>query len=550
MNKLQAGNLLDRNGLILATSHQDMIDTQRDSLLALNIPQEDIDAMFYKRSDRYYPLGQQMFFWTGDANTNVFNGASNGYFAEYREAAEMRGFPIPANSFLVGATRFREQRFLPQTSVEMSVEKKDYSALTPLLIAGINSVAVDSFKQRDRDVQLTLDAALQTRIQQSLQSDDSLMNNRISVVVMEDKTGDVLASANYPLPPVNDWDMLNLTPQQQNRLSGWITDNDLGFTIATQPGSTAKLITALAAFNKLGIDVAKKVIVVHPEDLIRTKGIEPDEAGNITMERAIIRSNNSFFIRLANESQLQEYMGDLYLKSGMFLHGVGGYYYDYDANNVQQQNDWKELWRKTEFTSIKSYNPNNIKRTRGKGVSGMSWGQGELIATPAAVARVASGIANNGTMMQNRYVLNVNGKTTGLDKGTPLANDSAYAKLMTKYMLEQSANKVAKLGINVAGKTGTPERILKNERINDGWYVFFAPEPGGSGHIVVCIRIENCQGSSVAVKLAGKHIVPILLQMGYIKTFGKDQLSIDDSQPFTAKRKQLNEDVQLTAAGQ
>jgi cell division protein FtsI/penicillin-binding protein 2 len=114
------------------------------------------------------------------------------------------------------------------------------------------------------------------------------------------------------------------------------------------------------------------------------------------------------------------------------------------------------LWRKTEFTSIKTYNPNNIKRTRGRGVSGMSWGQGELIATPAAVARVASGIANNGTMMQNRYVLSVNGKATGLDKGIPSANDSAYAKLMTKYMLEQSANKVAKLGINVAGKTGTP----------------------------------------------------------------------------------------------
>jgi len=335
MNKLQAGNLVDRSGLILATSRQDLIDTQRDSLLALNIPQEDIDAMFYKRSDRYYPLGQQMFFWTGDANSNVFDGASNGFFAEYSEAAEMRGFPIPANSFSVSATRFREQRFLPQTSVEMSVEKKDYSALTPLLIAGINSTAVDSFKQRDRDVQLTLDAALQTRIQQSLQSDDSLMNNRISVVVMEDKTGDVLASANYPLPPVNDWDMLNLTPQEQNRLSGWITDNDLGFTIATQSGSTSKLVTALAAFNKLGIDAAKKVIVVHPEDLIRTKGLEPDEAGNITIERAIVKSNNSFFIRLANESQLQEFMGDLYLKSGMFLHGVGGYYYGYYANKVQ-----------------------------------------------------------------------------------------------------------------------------------------------------------------------------------------------------------------------
>ncbi|HEY1872418.1 MAG TPA: FtsW/RodA/SpoVE family cell cycle protein, partial [Chitinophagaceae bacterium] len=318
MNKLQAGNLLDRKGRILATGHQELINTQRDSLLALKISQQDIDEMFYKRLDRYYPFGQQMFFWTGDANTNVFNGASNGYFAEYREAAEMRGFPITSNSFLVSATRFREQRFLPQISTEMSVEKKDYSALAPLLIAGINSKRVDSFKQQNRDVQLTLDAALQTKIQRSLQSDDSLVNNRISVVVMEDKTGDVLASATYPLPKVDDWDMLNLTPAEQNQLSGWITDNDLGFTIATQPGSTAKLITALAAFNKLGIDVAKKVIVVHPEDLIRTKGLEPDEAGNITIERALIKSNNSFFIRLANEERLQEQMGDLYLKSGMF----------------------------------------------------------------------------------------------------------------------------------------------------------------------------------------------------------------------------------------
>ncbi|MEP6467294.1 MAG: FtsW/RodA/SpoVE family cell cycle protein, partial [Parafilimonas sp.] len=525
MNKLQAGNLLDRDGRILATSHQELINSQRDSLLALNISQQDIDAMFYKRLDRYYPFGAQMFFWTGDANTNVFNGATNGYFAEYSEAAEMRGFPIPANSFTVSATRYHEQRFLPQTSTEMSVEKKDYSALAPLLIAGINSASVDTFKQRNRDVRLTLDAALQTRIQQSLQSDDSLVNNRISVVVMEDKTGDVLASANYPLPNINDWDMLNLTPQEQNQLSGWITDNDLGFTIATQPGSTAKLITALSAFNKLGIGAAKKIIVVHPQDLIRTKGYEPDEAGNIDIERGLVRSNNSFFIRLANQYQLQEYMGDLYLKSGMFLHGVGGYYYDFDADNTKQQNDWKDIWRKTEFTSVQHYDPNNIKRTRGKGVSGMAWGQGELIATPAAVARIASGIANNGTMMQSRYILSVNGKMTNFDKSIPLANDSAYAKLMTKYMIEQSLPKISKLGISVAGKTGTPERILKNERINDGWYVFFAPKPNDSGHIVVCVRIENCQGSSIAVKLAGKHVVPILMQMGYIKSFGKSTVN-------------------------
>jgi cell division protein FtsI/penicillin-binding protein 2 len=141
-------------------------------------------------------------------------------------------------------------------------------------------------------------------------------------------------------------------------------------------------------------------------------------------------------------------------------------------------------------------------------------------------------------MMQNRYVLSVNGKNTGLQKGIPLANDSAYAKLMTKYMLEQSAPKVSKLGISVAGKTGTPERILKNERINDGWYVFFAPEPNDGAHIVVCVRIENCQGSSVAVKLAGKHIVPILLQMGYIKSFGTNQQLKVSGEQLAANRAQ------------
>jgi cell division protein FtsI/penicillin-binding protein 2 len=304
------------------------------------------------------------------------------------------------------------------------------------------------------------------------------------------------------------------------------------------------MITALAAFNKLGIAAAKKIIVVHPWDLIRTTGPEPDEAGNITIERAIVRSNNSFFIHLANEEQLQEEMGTLYLKSGMFLHGVGGYYYDYD-DNIEQQNEWRDIWRKTEFTSVKHYDPNNIRRTRGRGVSGMAWGQGELIATPASVARIASGIANNGIMIPNRYVMDVNGIPSTINKGVPIANDSAYAKLMTQYMKEQSASKVSKLGMSVAGKTGTPERILKNERINDGWYVFFAPKQTGPGHIVTCIRIENCKGSSFAVKLAGKHIIPVLKQLGYIKSFGTEANQKTISKTFD-KPVLINDSVNIT----
>ena len=519
MNRLQAGNLLDRNGKLLATSDAKQVSKHKDSLIALGIPAQDLAAFAYKRLDRYYPFGQQMFFWTGDANTGIFGGGTNGYFADYTHAAELRGFPAPESKFEVSANRYRPDRFLPETEMEMTVVKRDYSALSDLLLAGINSNEVIQFKKRNRDVTLTMDAALQTTIQRSLQADDSVNKKRVSVVVMEDNTGDVIASAAWPLPPVNDWEQMNLSENELNKLPGWNVNSDIGFTHATQPGSTAKLVTALAAFNKIGPSAETKKIRVYPGDLIRVRGPEPDEAGFISIERGIVRSNNSFFIRLANQEKLQEEMATLYMQTGMFLRGVGGYYYENEINNSNQQERWRDLWRRTEFRSLRRYNPGNIRRTRAIGISGMSWGQGELVATPAAVARVAAGIANNGNLVPNKYVKSVSGIPAKSKAGIPIANDPLYAQLMLDYMKKQSAPKKFRLGILVAGKTGTPERIFRGERINDGWYVFLAPKATGPGHIVVCIRIEGTKGSSDAVKLAGKHIVPLLLARNYIKSF-------------------------------
>jgi cell division protein FtsI/penicillin-binding protein 2 len=150
----------------------------------------------------------------------------------------------------------------------------------------------------------------------------------------------------------------------------------------------------------------------------------------------------------------------------------------------------------------------------------MAWGQGELIATPASIARMAAAVANNGVLVPHRYVMRISDSLINVKEGLSIVKDSQYATLVTSYMKKQSANKVDELGISVAGKTGTPERIWKKERINDGWYVFFAPKAKGAGHVVVCVRIEDSKGSSEAVKLAGKHIVPKLLAGGYIKGFG------------------------------
>ncbi len=521
MNRLGAGDLLDRKGRILATGNPAFFLQQQDSLISAGLNPSALQGLSRKRLDRYYPFYEQAFFWTGDMNTGAFMGGTNGYFAEYEHMAELRGFPAPEMKFNVLASRFRENRFLPRTETEMTVAKRDFSALAPLLLAGINSKAVDSFKQQNRDVQMTIDAALQTTLQAALQTLDTLKNSRISVVVMEDNTGDVLASAMYPAPPVYDMDRMTLSNAEQARLPYFLSTKDIGFTYASQPGSTAKLITASAAFNKLGMAAEKKTILVRPGDLIRVKSEEPDETGNISIQRGIVRSNNPFFIRLANEERLEEEMASIYMKAGLFLRGVGGYFYNGDLTNNDQQERWRNIWRKTEFNSIRSYNSDNIRRTRGRGISGMAWGQGELIATPASMARVASGIANGGVMMHSRFVMKVSDSSVALEQGVPLLKEAGAADLMTKYMKAQSASKQALLKIFVAGKTGTPERILKGERINDGWYVFFAPKGKGPGHIVVCVRVEKTKGSSVAVRLAGSHVIPVLQKYGYIKSFGE-----------------------------
>ena len=518
MNRLEAGSLYDREGRILATGNPELVRKQADRLLPTGRSTYNLDSAVHKRQERYYPLNNQVFFWIGNANTDVFRGGINGYFADYQHEADLRGFSAPTSAYPVVASQYREEHFLPRHRQPMTVYQRDYSALAPFLLSGISSRQVDAFKKRNRDVQLTLDAELQIRIQQSIARDTALHNNRVSVVVMESATGDVLASAQYPLPPVADEEQLTMDIAEQNRLPGWHTTTDLGFTYATQPGSTAKVLTALAAFNKLGLPAAGKTFVVRAGERIRTGGGEPDETGRIDLERAIVHSNNVYFIKLANEARLQNQLAELYIKTGMYLHGVGGYYYEKN-DRPDQEKRWWQLWQKTEFNTKPRYNPDNIRRTRSMGVSGMAWGQGELTATPAAVARLAAGVANKGVLMPNRYAMTIGGRPQAPGEGLLLAKNPAYADLLTRYMIEQSANRQGELGMSVAGKTGTPERIWKKRRINDGWYVFFAPNAARTGHTVVCIRIEATKGSRDAVNLAGKHVIPYLRQKGYINGF-------------------------------
>jgi cell division protein FtsI/penicillin-binding protein 2 len=145
----------------------------------------------------------------------------------------------------------------------------------------------------------------------------------------------------------------------------------------------------------------------------------------------------------------------------------------------------------------------------------------------------------------NRFALKVNDTAINVKPAFKLAEKPEYAALLKQYMIAQSAPKVPILHIAVAGKSGTPERIVKNQSVNDGWYVFFAPEAKGTGNMVVCIRIESTRGSSDAVRLAGNHVIPFLLKKGYIKSFEPEKKIITIKAP-PAEEINLPEDTAAT----
>jgi cell division protein FtsW (lipid II flippase) len=516
-----AGSVFDRNGLVLATSSPETLRQQTDKLAA-NVPNpDDLARLQRTHARRLYPFGNHLFFWVGDQNTQLFWGQNNGYFAEARHLSELRGFQNHPSKNRLTTTQFRADRFSPVVRQTRTLTEYDYSELATALRQGIDGEEVTHRKAAQRDIRLSVDAALQVRLQQKI-AQSQYQKNRVSVVVLDARSGEVITSANHPQPNLSAPDVLLLPDRDRRQLPYPVTERDLGLTYPTAPGSTAKLITALAGFNKRGSAAAG--ITYGPfgyDEIIRKKGSESEPYGEtVDMEKAIVKSSNVYFIRLANELDLDNELSDLYLKSGMYIDQTGGYtfadsYTDADRAAIRQH------WRDSCFVVNRGFYKSSRypRRYRGE-LSGIAWGQGQLTATPAALARLVSGIANDGQLPAPRYQLSYANVPKPLAPPARIGQ-AAYVTQLEQFMIAQSnppgRPKISQ--VRVAGKTGTPERIVKGQKRNDGWYVFFAPTPDGQSNTVVCVRIEQTGSSADAVRLADSVVVPVLVEAGYLASF-------------------------------
>lgn len=574
LRKLDAGNIYDRNEVLLATSDRECL--RNDSTIAANLKDAGVTANMLKAQTgkhkrRYYPFGDHMLFMLGDYNTlkvyDYYDSNPIGYLAEKRHLGTLRGFDIkPGETYKPkkGAKiEIRDNRFSEKRPVDSpELHTLDYSPLLGFLKEGIecnDAIKKHNAKREQRDLTLTVDAHLQMALQNALAKEFDRENKesklhgfglwklkdlRASVVVIDATRGDVLCSANYPLPNqdvITQLEEIQIkegradVPSERYHVEAQTqyqaTERDLGLSFQTAPGSTAKVMTAMAGLRKMhdkafnqGFEIKPFMNIEKPNAEPHTTNSEKNRKGGrkTYMDDAIKWSSNCYFIMSLNENDLYDQLGEVYWQVGAKLSGkkstpfgipgaenspgriafdkkmdefrVNGlsdyqaYMSDPKRGGLPESTQW-DVKSPARMNSIQNY-------------TGIAWGQSQLEASPLNMARVAGIVGNKGVLAPVRFLMEKDDKQDVriLEKGDSDLLDKAMRGEASKH----------NFSYEMGGKTGTPNRTRYKQEgnINDAWYIFYVHSPKLGHPIAVAIRLERTKGTNsvVAFNLA-KHLV-------------------------------------------
>lgn len=566
IERLDRGNLYDRNGVLLATDDRTELTREQDQLFKSGADPEHMQNISRKLIRRYYPFGGDLVFITGDINradvyTN-FGSIPMGYLAENTNETALRGFDTHPHIVTLNSEKYKYNRFLdPAQNVALRYREKDYSVLLPALNQPLyrnDFITEFNASRQQRDLKLSVDAKLQTKLRQNIETHiksnpqlNGLEYLRASVVVLDATNGELLSSANYPVAVTDSIERLREMglytrggAPSEWRFGAPVTERDLGMTYQTAPGSTAKVITALAALRKLGTSAADIGFDIYPSMTVEPPSSEPNHGypnknrngGALTyLEDAIKYSSNCYFIMLANEKDLYQDMGEIYWLTGISLANKRPYFFTQNEATEQLKTEFNKVINRFKTNGLKDYNhymkritPSEVWDTKSRRermssiqeFTGIAWGQSQLDASPLNMARVASIVVNRGQFRPTQYLL------THTDAETTKVADAESVAILANAM-EQEADKWIEAGVLPAslkgkfgGKTGTPMRALRGTTImNDGWYICYILGSGGKHNLAIALRLERLPDKTIsteAVHAVADAVLPALKGCGYI----------------------------------
>jgi cell division protein FtsW (lipid II flippase) len=474
------GNIVDRNGVLLATSDVAQLEQGRAILerLGATLPPAPLRP---EKGVRYYPFGGKTFHLLGDLNNRVSWGAPNTSFAERDSRIRLQGYDDFA-----GVVEVKQ----PDGSKTREIQL-DYSELIPLLRYRWrpDHPEVRRILDRERSLRLAIDVRLQLKAADVLERYAKQAGFGGAAVVMDAVTGELLASASYPWPRRQP----EVATSDENAGQAASELIDRARYGIYPPGSTFKVVTAMAALRKDPGLAAKTFECKQLSQgrvgnyvrgfgkAIRDDPTDREPHGQVNLNKGLVVSCNAFFAQLGTYEVGSEALLETAKKLGISVA---------KPNTVEQ---------------LKPVMPQ------------ASYGQGQVVATPLQMVRVAATLANGGDMPEGRWVIDES-NTRRAAPVPVLTADLArsLAGSLRRVVTEGTgARYLAGVQPAIAGKTGTAE---VKDKGSHSWFIGFAPYDVQTGRkIAFGVIIEHGgYGGRLAAPAAGE-IVRTAAELGDLR---------------------------------
>jgi cell division protein FtsI/penicillin-binding protein 2 len=305
-------------------------------------------------------------------------------------------------------------------------------------------------------------------------------------VVLDPATGDLLAAVSYPLPTQEQFADLKSSPQSPLPDADLIDRARFGLY---PPGSSFKIVTAIAALRK------DPALAQQHYDCVRM----PDgRIGNVVWKREI-----------RDDVKDTEPHGSVDLGKGIIV-SCNAFFAQLGANSVGAD----ALFETATKLGISVAHPNTAAKLH-EFLPQASYGQGQVVASPFQMARVAATIANGGSAPQGRWIVDeTNQRVQPPEVLLPPELANQLAGYMRGVVTSGTGRVLSGSPVPIAGKTGTAE-LAKDP--SHAWFIGFAPYGGKSPKkIAFAVLVENGQyGGTAAAPIAGE-IVAAAHQLGLI----------------------------------
>lgn len=344
---------------------------------------------------------------------------------------------------------------------------------------GNKKTSIAKQEQKDgQDVKLTIDSKLQQTVYEQFKDDKS------AVVVMNPKTGEVLALASCPSFDSNDFSLGMTTADYKNLTEN--PDNLLynRYLATYAPGSSFKPIIgviglttgAFSADDDFGRSGTKWQNDSSWGDFYITT--LSTYSGPANLKNALIHSDNIYFAKAALK------IGGKNLINSLKNIGFG------------QQIEFPQTISKSSYSNSESF-------TNETQLANSGYGQGEVLVNPINMAMMYSAFVNDGNMIMPylEYKENASSQTAKYYKENAFSKEAANEVRDDLIQVVENPSGTAHSakieGKTIAGKTGTAEiKQSKDdtEGTEIGWFNAFNVGESDANSLLIVSMVENVKG--------------------------------------------------------